>query len=229
MLQSELITHQASGLIVFLYRLLKGGKRRRVAKIFYSLLCRLEGGQYRSATTRTLLKRDYGVEIGAHSYGDAFIPGLFAPIVIVGKYVSIGKGVRVVTQNHPIDRLSTHPYFYEKALGVIDRDILVPATTLIGNDVWIGHNALILPGCNRIGHGAIVGAGSVVTKPVPDYAIAAGNPAKVIRYRFSPDVIESLLKNPWWDKPLDSIREHPDSMTCTITLDDLTPSTTVSH
>lgn len=218
----ELKTHRASGLIVFLYRLLKGGKRRSVAKICYSLLCRLEGGQYRSATTRKLLQRDYGVEIGAHSYGDAFVPGLFAPSVIVGKYVSVGKGVRVVTQNHPIDHLSTHPYFYEKALGVIDRDILVPATTVIGNDVWIGHNALILPGCNRIGHGAIVGAGSVVTKPVPDYAIAAGNPAKVIRYRFPPDMIEALLKNPWWEAPLDSIRKQPDRVTRPITMDEIT-------
>ena len=159
--------------------------------------------------------------MGAHSYGDAFIPGLFAPSVIVGRYVSIGKGVRVITQNHPIDHLSTHPYFYERALGVIDRDLLVPATTVIGNDVWIGHNALVLPGCNRIGNGAIVGAGAVVTKPVPDYAIVAGNPARIIRYRFSADIIAALLEQQWGEMPLDSIWENPGMMLYPLTMDDV--------
>ena len=152
--ETELRTHKLSVVIVWMYNLLRGNKRRSIAKLCFNLIFRLEGGHYRSATVRTLLKRDYHVAVGAHSYGDVFIPGLFAPAVRVGKYVSIGKDVRVVTQNHPIDHLSTHPYFYEKALGIITNDVLIPAETVIENDVWIGHNALITPGCTRIGNGA---------------------------------------------------------------------------
>lgn len=77
----------------------------------------------------------------------------------------------------------------------------------IGNDVWIGNNALILSGV-RIGHGAVVAAGAVIVKDVPDYAIVGGNPAKVIRFRFSDEEINQLLQLNWWDWSEDKIKQE---------------------
>ena len=76
--------------------------------------------------------------------------------------------------------------------------------TVIGNDVWIGHEATIMPGV-QIGDGAIVGSEAVVTADVPPYAIVGGNPARIIRYRFTPEVIQQLLTMAWWHWPLEQI------------------------
>lgn len=205
---SDLRKHPLSPILIWIYEVLGGGRRRSVAKIAFKLLFKLEGGQYRSASVRQLLARDYFVEVDEHSYGECFVPGAFAPSVKVGKYVSIAKDVRVFTQNHPIDRISSHPYFYEKGFGVVESDQLEPATTVIGHDVWIGQGAILLPGCKRVGNGSIIGAGSIVTKDVPDYAIVTGNPAKVIRYRFDEDKIKDLQASCWWDKPFSLIKNR---------------------
>lgn len=205
---NELKIHKLSYVVEFFYKLSKANKRRVFAKLYFNLLGRLEGGQYRSATMRKLLARDYHCVVGVHSYGDLFLPGAFSPSVKVGKYTSIGRGVRVFTQNHPIDTLSTHPYFYEKQFGIIPEDILEPATTVIGHDVWIGQSAIILPGCKDIGHGAIIGAGAVVTKNVPAYAVVAGNPAKILKFRFEKNEIDKLLHGEWWDKSLADLKKY---------------------
>lgn len=81
--------------------------------------------------------------------------------------------------------------------------------TILANDIWIGANAII-PGGIRIGTGAIVAAGAVVVKDVPPYAIVGGNPAKIIRYRFSEEQIKALLESEWWDWPIEKIRQHID-------------------
>lgn len=78
----------------------------------------------------------------------------------------------------------------------------------IGNDVWIGCNSLILPGVSVIGDGAVVGAGSIVTHDIPPYAIVAGNPARIIRYRFQKEVIKELLASKWWEKSIHEIQPH---------------------
>lgn len=205
-IHNELKTHKASFIIEFLYKISKASKRRVFAKIYFNVLAKLEGGQYRSATMRKLLARDYHCVVGVHSYGELFLPGAFSPSVNIGKYTSVGRGVRVFTQNHPIDTLSTHPYFYEKKFGIISEDMLDPATTVIGHDVWIGQSAVILPGCKEIGHGAIVGAGSVVTKNVPAYAIVAGNPAKILKFRFDETKIAKLLSGAWWDRNIEDLK-----------------------
>lgn len=207
-IHNELKTHKLSFLIEFFYIISKARKRRVFAKMYFSVLGKLEGGQYRSATMRKLLARDYHCVVGVHSYGELFLPGAFSPSVNVGKYTSIGRGVRVFTQNHPIDALSTHPYFYEKQFGIIPEDMLDPATTVIGHDVWIGQGVVILPGCKDIGHGAIIGAGAVVTKNVPAYAIAAGNPAKILKFRFKEEKIAKLLSHAWWDKSIVDLKDQ---------------------
>ncbi len=138
----------------------------------------------------------------------------------IGRYCSVARDVNIGQGNHPMDWLSTSPFQYEtgfkfKAGKLFEHDIAykdmqIPEgnrakaldsirkpLTRIGNDVWIGHGVIISAGVS-IGNGAIVGAGSVVTKDVPDYAIVAGTPAKILKYRFSDEIIDKLVKSKWW-------------------------------
>ncbi|MBH0111348.1 CatB-related O-acetyltransferase [Novosphingobium sp. YJ-S2-02] len=117
----------------------------------------------------------------------------------IGRYCSIASTVRSAPINHPVDAMTTHPALYERKFGVVDTDIHWDDVLDIGDDVWIGHNVMILPGCKNIGRGAVVGAGAVVTKDVPAYAIVAGNPARKLRDRFTPDLIEALEASRWWE------------------------------
>jgi hypothetical protein len=104
--------------------------------------------------------------------------------------------------------------FYDRRLGLVKEENLPPPTRLqIGNDVWIANSVLIMPGCARIGDGAILAAGAVVTRDVPDFAIVGGNPAKVIRYRFSQQVIEAVRASRWWDRPLRDLKNDLEMMT----------------
>jgi len=137
---------------------------------------------------------------GAYSYG-CFNISAFPSGTSIGVYCSIADGVSCLRRNHPYDRLSQHPFFYNQYLGFVTKDTIEdngdnPLT--IGHDVWIGRNTTILPGCKYIGHGAIIGAGAIVTKDVPNFAIVGGNPAKIIKYRFSEEVQNTILKSPWW-------------------------------
>ena len=99
---------------------------------------------------------------------------------------------------------STYPFRVFKPETMIDYVDLPFKDTVVGHDVWIGHGATIMPGVT-IGSGAIIAAGAVVTKDVAPYAIVGGNPAQVIRRRFSDDVVAALLDIAWWDWPIDRI------------------------
>ncbi len=162
------------------------------------LIGRLEGGEMVSLTLRAIMARHHGIEAGLHSYG-CFDPARFNEIR-VGRYVSTGPGVRVFRRNHPTDRISLHPYFYNTRLGLSESETLPPRPLVIGDDAWIGANAIVLPGCGRIGRGAVVGAGSVVTRDVPDFAVVAGNPARLIRERFPAKLRRSIERTAWWEK-----------------------------
>jgi acetyltransferase-like isoleucine patch superfamily enzyme len=147
--------------------------------------------------------------IGDHTYAQEHALIISATI---GKFCSIAMGANVGMGQHPSHYVSTHPAFYSASqpLGksYSDRDIFVPfQRTNIGNDVWIGRNAMIKDGIT-IGTGAIIAAGAVVTKDVPDYAIVAGVPAKVINYRFDEKVRRTLLETRWWDMPEQWLEEH---------------------
>ena len=129
----------------------------------------------------------------------------------IGKFCSIASGTKIGIAGHPSNLLSTNSIFYlEKSLNPkLKNEIKYnPYSKItIGNDVWIGEKCLIMPGVN-IGNGAIIAAHAVVTKDVPPYAIVGGVPAKVIKYRFSNDIIEKLQKICWWDMSDEEIISH---------------------
>src|SRR5262249_22530567 len=152
---------------------------RHLRRLCVALAIRLEGGQFYSGTLRRILRQDHGVEVGAFSYGPCMNPGAFPKGTVVGRYVSVGPGVQVFLRDHPLDRLSLHPFFYNHKLGWVHEDTIPSGTLEIGHDAWIGANAIVTSGCSRIGIGAVVGAASVVTRDVPDFAVVGGNPARL--------------------------------------------------
>lgn len=158
---------------------------------------------------REIWRQYYGVEIGKYTYGcfnDCFPAG-----TIVGRYCSISKEVKVLNANHPVESVCLTPFFYNKSLGLDVKD--VPRSKLvIGNDVWIGYGAIILSKCVSIGNGAIIGAGSVVTKNVPPYSIVVGNPAKVLRYRFDDEICKKIELTQWWEKTPEALSQFVDFM-----------------
>lgn len=130
----------------------------------------------------------------------------------IGKFCSISGDVKVGMGTHTLDKLSTSPIFTEKhnSTGYRWTDVQTDnpfKRVTVGNDVWIGTGVMIIGGVN-IGDGAVIGAGAVVTKDVPPYAVVGGVPAKIIRYRFTKEQIEELLKIRWWDKSEETIRNN---------------------
>lgn len=134
--------------------------------------------------------------------------------LIIGKFCSIACGVKFLFNcaNHTLKSLSTYTFslFYED--WELEKSNVASACDnkgdiVIGNDVWIGFEAVILAGV-KIGDGAIIGTRAVVTKDVPPYSIVCGIPAKVIRKRYSPDIIEQLLSLRWWDWTKDRIKRN---------------------
>lgn len=132
--------------------------------------------------------------------------------LIIGKFVAIAQGAQFIMNgaNHPMGGFSTFPF---GAMGFVPGEVLANdgdaprGDTTIGNDVWIGRDAVVLPGVT-IGDGAIIGAHAVVARDVPAYAIVVGNPAQVVRHRFSPEVIARLQAIRWWDWPVEKIMCH---------------------
>jgi hypothetical protein len=98
------------------------------------------------------------------------------------------------------------------------RETNVPFTQLIiEHDAWIGDSVIITPSCRRIGLGAVVGPGSIVTKDVPDFAVMAGNPARLIKWRFSPEIQEVIRKSKWWELPITECARHIQFMSSALT------------
>lgn len=126
--------------------------------------------------------------------------------LIIGSFVSIARGVKfLLGGNHSINTFMTYP-IKERLIG-IKIGALTKGPIIIEDDVWIGQDAMILSGV-RICKGAVIGAGSVVAKDIPPFAIACGNPVRVVKYRFSEKVIEKLLKIDFSKIPLEFFKEN---------------------
>jgi len=177
-----------------------------VRSIIDKLMVRVFGrNEYESVTLRRYFERQYGIKVGLYSIG-AFDRWRIPPGTVIGRYCSIAKSARLLDANHPVDALSTHPYFYVKEFGLVDEDQAKLRPPIVEDDVWLGHNCIVTPSCHRIGRGAIIGAGAVVMSDVPAYAIMAGAPARLIRYRFSPDTIAALEASEWWRFDKDDLK-----------------------
>lgn len=153
------------------------------------------------------------VRIGRHSYygrGCSFI-AREGGFIEIGNFCSIAEFVTITNANHNYKTVTTFPLslmLKTKDISKIKRDRVVD-NVIIGSDVWIGTKTIILKGV-EIGHGAVIGAGSVVTKSIPPFAIASGVPAKVVKYRFEEDQIMALLTINWWDWPEEKILKKID-------------------
>ena len=141
---------------------------------------------------------------------------------IIGRYSSIAPRVKIVYGQHPTRKfVSTYPALYSSSgkCGLFLREdttfkseykiIIDDKICVIGNDVWIGSDVIILEGVT-VGDGAVIAAGAVVTKDVEPYSIVVGNPAKLIRKRFSDEEIHFLLELKWWNKGIEWIKSHAD-------------------
>jgi phosphonate metabolism protein (transferase hexapeptide repeat family) len=163
-------------------------------------------GRYTEVGARTKLLE---VELDDYSYvvNDSDIA-----YATIGKFTSIAAMTRINPGNHPMDRASQSHFTYRASAYFEDESDETEFFSwrrqhhvTIGHDVWIGHGAIVLPG-RQIGTGAVIGAGSVVTKDIPAYGVAAGNPARVIRQRIPDSIAADMLALAWWDWPHERLR-----------------------
>lgn len=178
---------------------------------WYKLLRKLGGAGVRNSKIGYDSKIEAGSiflnsSMGRHSFCgyDCFINN-----AEIGSFVSIADRVYIGRGIHPVSWASTSPVFYNNKDSVKTKfskhNREEHPKTYIGNDVWIGDGVYIKPGV-KIGDGAVIGMGSIVTKDVPPYKIVAGNPAKIIRDRFSEEVTDRFIKAKWWNLSDDSLK-----------------------
>ena len=140
--------------------------------------------------------------------------------LIIGKFCAIARGVEFVMNgaNHRMDCVTTYPFYviggdWGSAIAPVKEELPLKGDTVVGNDVWIGQNVTVMPGVH-IGDGAIIGANSVVASDIPPYAVAVGNPCKVVRKRFDGELIDLLLQFRWWDKNIEEIEDLMPILAC---------------
>jgi len=157
-------------------------------------------------------------------YAAVLAPYLFpfsAERLVIGRFVQIAHGTRFITAsaNHALGGFSTYPFrsfmmtaeTTEEEVAALLRTLDGRGDTVVGNDVWLGMDAMVMPGVS-IGDGAIVAARAVVVKDVAPYTVVAGNPARPVKQRFPDAVIEALLTIRWWDWPVERIEANLDAI-----------------
>lgn len=186
---------------------------KKIRKLIWKLL----GVNYDSLLRKTdyiMLKEDKYTEKGEGTYDNGAKVWRWSDETLkIGKYCSIAYNVNFILDDgfHGLSPVSSYPFINdlteEKELADIKKSFVRKKGITIGNDVWIGMNAIILPGVN-IGNGAVIGAGSVVSKDVPDYAIVGGVPAKILKMKYSEDEVKKFLKIAWWNWGKDKINKN---------------------
>ena len=196
-------------LLMFLYRI----PDRRVRALIRRIVTILDGGFLYSRTLREIYLKYHGVQIGYGTYGGCFALGNIRPNIEIGRYCSIAPRVDFLRANHPLDDPTMHPIAHRVDFNPsLKRDRFNWTKLKIGNDVWIGQNAVVLPSCRNIGNGAVIGAGSIVTKDVPAYTVVAGNPARTIKMRFDLETRHRLEDSNWWELDQNELIERLDSL-----------------
>lgn len=137
--------------------------------------------------------------------------------LIIGKFCALATGVKFIMNgaNHKMSGFSTYPFQifgngWEKVMPQLN-ELPFKGDTIVGNDVWIGYESVIMPGV-KIGDGSIIAAKSVVVSNVPPYTIVGGNPAKSIKQRFQGEIVNALLEISWWNWSIDKISRHLDKI-----------------
>jgi virginiamycin A acetyltransferase len=168
--------------------------------------------RFRDDLLRAMVENRFGIKVGKYSYGYKQFCFKGSPVAEIGAFCSFAPGINLSLGNHPTHLVSTSPVFYLAGIATRPRPEVVQKNgpIYIGHDVWIGLNATLLTGI-RIGHGAVIAAGAVVTKDVPPYAIVGGVPARLIRYRCDGLTRERLLRTRWWLWPDDRLRAEAES------------------
>ncbi|ROH85581.1 antibiotic acetyltransferase [Pseudomethylobacillus aquaticus] len=184
----------------------------KLKKLIHSFWCWLlnKPKPTKSYSSRHRFKKTYpDYEIGRGSYG---LPKVHdwkeGTTLRIGAYCSIAGNVDIfLGGNHRMDWVSTFPFpkYFPEMKHLISKFGKVKGDVTIGNDVWLGRSCMILSGV-KVNDGAVVAAGAVVTRDVPAYAVVAGNPARVVRYRFDDKTIARLLATTWWQWPEEELR-----------------------
>lgn len=138
----------------------------------------------------------------------------------IGNFCSIARGTNIQEHNHDTECITTYFVKYRVFNDKYGTDAVSKGAIEIGNDVWIGTGATILTGV-KIGDGAVIAANAVVTNDVPPYAIAGGTPAKVLKYRFSEEIIKKLLEIKWWNWEIEKIKKNKDLFYNKVSLESL--------
>lgn len=168
---------------------------------------------------------DPSIDIGDYTYahmehleGEAVVRSLIPysfgnKRLVIGKFCSIGFRTQFISpySNHQMHSFTTYPFWHifsqEDTMTPWLHDAESKGNTIVGNDVWFGRECMVLPGI-KIGDGAVIAARAVVTQDVPPYAVVGGNPAKIIKYRFTDEIIAELLKIQWWNWDIDKITQN---------------------
>jgi len=178
-------------------RILRGIVRKFIQKFEVDILF--------PSSLREIMRKFHKIEIGYGSYGGMYKLGAFKSGTQIGNYCSFAGNILQFNANHPYKNFTTHPILYHQNFTKSGEEELQRNKLTIGHDVWIGEWVIILPNVKEIGNGAIIGAGSIVTKDIPAYSIVAGNPARIIGKRFSESVIKKLEQTQWWNWEKDTL------------------------
>lgn len=191
---------------------------RFVSKLYWSIHNRIKGTSVASSSVswKTSIGRHCWIREGAEISGKVIIgdysyiigPNTFVDEAVIGKFCSIARNVIIGPPDHDYHCVSTHPFIHSAFYRFIASDRPAPQkrVPVIGHDVWIGMNSVVLRGVT-VGHGAVIGAGAVVTHDVEPYSIVAGVPARHVKYRFPESIRKALLEIKWWDWDEDRLKD----------------------